>query len=391
MNEEIFDLLEHSDPKVRFQAIKRLAKTKDAAYLDVLAELAETDDDPQVRQIATKAHAYIESGGAASAVKPAPGRVVGITKAEEDSAKAYLDEALSHHLSQNRAKAIRSLQRAIATNPTLETDPYAINMIESITGLSGHEAMDLVLDAKRHKEIAKEEIRSAKEKKRDSHIEKARKFTWGTISLDLVIHTLIVGVAVFLFLLIGVQMLETLADQLDAIPASAYAEFEREYGIEVVVPDVRGLVNLLNPLAMLIISVTLALVSLLALLFWFVGIHFIAKLFGGVGTIQYLIYNVTSYFNTRLPIVFLLVLIAINFLPDPENNFIGFILLGIVILFNFRILSVTYGRIAKTYNISALSGCLVNSVVSLVLVILLFLLQMLVANAFINEIESFLG
>lgn len=71
MNEEIFDLLEHSDPKVRFQAIKRLAKTKDAAYLDVLAELAETDDDPQVRQIATKAHAYIESGGAASAVKPA--------------------------------------------------------------------------------------------------------------------------------------------------------------------------------------------------------------------------------------------------------------------------------------------------------------------------------
>jgi hypothetical protein len=389
VNEEIFDLLEHSDPKVRFQAIKRLAKTKDAAYLDVLAELAETDDDPQVRQIATKAHAYIESGGAASAVKPAPGRVVGITKAEENSAKAYLDEALSHHLNKNRAKAIRSLQRAIATNPALETDAYAISLIESITGLSGAEAMDLVLDAKRHKEIAKEEVRSAKAKLRDSHIEEANKFTWGTISLDLVIYTLIIGIATFVFLLIIGQTLEALAVQIEAIPAASYAQFEREYGVEVQVPDIRGFMEILTPLVMLVISVAMALISLVSLLFWFVGIHFVAKLFGGVGTIQYLIYNVTSYFNVRLPIVFLLVLIAINFLPDPEINIVGFILLGIVTLFNFRILSVTYGRIAKTYNISPISGCLVNSIVSIVLVIILTLLQMAFTAGFINLLESF--
>jgi hypothetical protein len=246
-----------------------------------------------------------------------------------------------------------------------------------------------VLDAKRHKEIAKEEVRSAKAKLRDSHIEEANKFTWGTISLDLVIYTLIIGIATFVFLLIIGQTLEALAVQIEAIPAASYAQFEREYGVEVQVPDIRGFMEILTPLVMLVISVAMALISLVSLLFWFVGIHFVAKLFGGVGTIQYLIYNVTSYFNVRLPIVFLLVLIAINFLPDPEINIVGFILLGIVTLFNFRILSVTYGRIAKTYNISPISGCLVNSIVSIVLVIILTLLQMAFTAGFINLLESF--
>lgn len=382
MSEDIFDLLEHPNPKARFQAIKRIAKSKDDSMLEVLEELAQQDPDPQVREIAQKAIHYIESGGSASAVAPKV-KPAGVSKADQERGKAYLDEALSHHSEGgSKAKAVKALKRALAANPELETDHYTISLIESITGLSGTEAMDVVLDEKHHKAIALSERQSSKQKFQEAHMEAASKFTWGTISLDLIIFTLIVIFGTFFGLLVLIESTEGLMASLEAnqVPAAL-----AEQGIDL---DLAESTSFLNTIVMIVVSVVTGVGALIYLLVWFVGVHWVAKLFRGQGTIQYLIYNITPYYNKWVPVVFLLSYIAITISADPEFAFVGLIIAVVMMVINFLILNTTLTRIGKTYNLSFLSGCLINLIVNFILSTLTAILQSLTFVGFMSFLET---
>jgi hypothetical protein len=156
----------------RIQAIKQLARLKNREALRHLAEVARTDRDPEVRELARKAGIYIKqntpetpparpddqttrskSGVRASAVSVLPDEdeqadepspmlsEIPVTQADITRAQGYLDQAMGMSVRGNNERARELIQRALAANPRLMYDSYTMSLASNITGLPADEAI----------------------------------------------------------------------------------------------------------------------------------------------------------------------------------------------------------------------------------------------------------
>jgi hypothetical protein len=173
MIEQHIQQLMDDDPAKRRAAIIALGRTGDPQVLDALADTANSDPDPELRDLAMKAQRYIHkkqtesvtatSGSTITAliaqptagsdgaspeeivVTPPPPRKE-LTYRERQLAKGYLDQAIGFRISGEPDKALDALVAAVRTNPELAEDSLAYNLAPELTGIGDNdEAMAHVL------------------------------------------------------------------------------------------------------------------------------------------------------------------------------------------------------------------------------------------------------
>ena len=169
----IIQALGSSDPDKRKKAVALLAKSLDRDALPHLARVYKTDSDPEIRELAKKAGAYIQknapqtttaydndddepaedisysrydslyadedddddiASGAGDDV-PLPSNIQ-VSPVAEERAKAFVEQAMDWNVRGKNDKAIEMLRKALKTNPRLLYDSYTISLATNITGLS---------------------------------------------------------------------------------------------------------------------------------------------------------------------------------------------------------------------------------------------------------------
>lgn len=152
--------LRSSDPAKRKEALVQLANTKDTAVLKYLKYVYENDPDPQIRQVAAKAGAFVQkNAGAAPDPAPASGpQSQAKTQAQapkadqpaspkdKEKAKQLLDRAVDYHMRGDKAKTIENLRQAAQLNPDLKRDRILIGLACDLFGRRPEEAVQMLFD-----------------------------------------------------------------------------------------------------------------------------------------------------------------------------------------------------------------------------------------------------
>ncbi|MCL4255146.1 MAG: hypothetical protein KJ043_15385 [Anaerolineae bacterium] len=180
----IIQALSNSDPDKRKKAVAYLAKSLDRDALPHLARVYKTDGDPEIRELAKKAGAYIQKNAPQTATAydddetyspydsvyaddepaaetsysrysslyadddedddiassagddvPMPSNIQ-VSPVAEERAKAFVEQAMDWNVRGKNDKAIEMLGKAFKTNPRLLYDSYTISLATNITGLS---------------------------------------------------------------------------------------------------------------------------------------------------------------------------------------------------------------------------------------------------------------
>lgn len=378
--------LRHTDPKKRFQAVKEAARSKDYSLLDLLKDMAASDPDEQVRRVAAKAQAYIANGGEEAALPPAEENVRPLSQRgtdEEERAKTYINTALSCHLNGQRSKAIKAMGKALQVSPSIRADAYFVSVLEDVTGLEGQAAFDTLHDEAHIKQVRVNEKQLEREKRRGSHMTEVEKITWVSAFMDLSIYTLITVIGTALFLVIigqsadgvftGYQnaMNEYYAGERAAMP-------ERDFELEMLAQPYREL-GITHGLIFGLVGGIGGLLSMVVQL----GVTHVAArhLFKGDGSLPYLIYRVVSLYNTRLPVIFLLMYVFIALSFSPDMGAIPLLVLGIISLINLSLSFSVISRVGEAYNFGFLRGCLSIILGGIILSVLAFVVQLLLLSA----------
>jgi hypothetical protein len=234
MIEQHIQQLMNDDPAQRRAAIIALGRTGDPQVLGPLADAANSDPDPELRELATKAQRYIqkkqtESVTATSAssttglitqpsaespaeeivVTPPPPRKE-LTYRERQLAKGYLDQAIGFRISAEPDKALDALVAAIRANPELAEDSVAFNLAPELTGIGDNdEAMAHI-------------IHLAREPKNTGRGGKAGKVSFSSNDMLVLVLELVILFAVsVVFAMILQNMLSRLFDGGMAVRGSA--------------------------------------------------------------------------------------------------------------------------------------------------------------------------
>ena len=211
---QLLKQLKKRDSKERIIAIKKLAKIKSRDALPQLARMAGDDKDPEVRDIAQKAGAYILSqvGGSkpktqskrpvqSEEIPPEAeydnkGKLVRVSVSDADKAKAnmLLDEAMTLKDRNQIVKAMKALSKALVVNPNVREDSYFITLAETITGLTGEESIQKLYNKKMRDEITQQEVNDRQKIRLAEHDEVVSKTSWTDVGFDLTLFAIIASV-----------------------------------------------------------------------------------------------------------------------------------------------------------------------------------------------------
>ncbi len=198
----IIQALSSSDPDKRKKAVAYLAKSLDRDALPYLAKVYKTDSDPEIRELAKKAGAYIQKNApqptidesddyqdeedtaysrynnlyadndeeeVATSVSGASHRQhplyasddddiiasddddiplpsnMQVSAVAEERAKSFVEQAMDWNVRGNNIKAVELLKKAFKANPRLFYDSYTMGLAMNITGLSPEDTKRLLM------------------------------------------------------------------------------------------------------------------------------------------------------------------------------------------------------------------------------------------------------
>lgn len=171
IEKRVLNALKSDDAEQRKKAIMRLAKSLDRDALPYLARVYKHDDDPQVREMARKGGVYIKKNAPKEEEAEPEADDEGYTysyslyedepeededEPEEDSmpeadvkvgqvaqqrAQAFLNQAFDMEVAGNVSGAMKALQKALKTDPSLMKDYKTRNIAASVTGLDADRAV----------------------------------------------------------------------------------------------------------------------------------------------------------------------------------------------------------------------------------------------------------
>jgi hypothetical protein len=99
--------------------------------------------------------------------------------------------------------------------------------------------------------------------------------------------------------------------------------------------------------------------GLIGILTQLIATHIVARfLFQGQGTLPFLVYRVVSFYNSRLPIVMFLLILAIVSLVSSGGGAIYLVLMVVIGLFSLYMTFAVLGRIGQAYDFGMARGCL---------------------------------
>lgn len=224
-SKQLLRQLKDKDPVKRKAAIKALARAKDRNALKQLAWMSGDDRDPEVRELALKAGQYIlhETGGLQQESSGPPpvkldkkGRPVRVAVSPEDKKQAeeLLNVAMNAHQQGDVGKAMRSLAKALNTDPNLRTDSYFASLAESATGLEGAEAVDKLYSRDAQTEAEQVHTEARRREHDAAHQEKISAFGWKDVGLD---ATLLVVISVLAFIVVGFLAMQSAQGYIDNV------------------------------------------------------------------------------------------------------------------------------------------------------------------------------
>jgi hypothetical protein len=374
--------LKSADPKQRFEAVKQAARAKDETALRTLAVMAHSDPDPQVRAAAERAEQYIRR--ALDEVEHAPHESVRsavlmddpaakpkrkqreISEADINRARGYVEVALTHQTNNERTKALKAMSRALELNPNAAHDNYFRSVLDEITGLSGDESLALLADSSEQRKIAATEAQLKKERKVKGHMGDVQKTTWASAGMDLAIYTMIL---IFSGLILVVAFTQTAAsirpgwNDAQSSYNEALARGETPKDLErpdaaLQMADEIGSMNIGLSHA-IVFGLIMGVSGLIGILTQLIATHIVARfLFQGQGTLPFLVYRVVSFYNSRLPIVMFLLILAIVSLVSSGGGAIYLVLMVVIGLFSLYMTFAVLGRIGQAYDFGMARGCL---------------------------------
>lgn len=388
--------LDHSDAKIRFAAVKKLARDKDVTALKKLAQMAVHDPDEQVREVAARAVQFIKSDSrtAAEAKLEAKTREPEISAKDQARAKSFLDAAVGYYINGERDKALKELAKALAVNPKLERDPFFKNTLEDVTGAHGDEALNMVRSSDRLREVSDSERRAKQEKRQEEHQKDVQRSRWSSVLMDLAIYTFLAIVLTALGLgLIGQSAQGYINNQIYLQQAFASGERSSPPEIDPAFMEYAQQVSLMFTIPF---SVTAGLVagisSLISLLISLLFTHLAARMFfRGQATFPHLLYKVVSLYNTRLPIFYIILFVTVVLGFAMGGGFILIIGGGILSLYSLMLFFGTISRIGETYDFGAAKGCLSLVFGSIIVSVIGFVVQLLFLTSIMTFIQSQFG
>lgn len=408
--------LKSPNPKTRFEAVKQAARARDESALRTLSIMAASDPDPQVRAAAAKAEQYIRQRAVVPAAGPA-GNAHSAALAADDAAadkpkrkqreaseadiaraRGYVETALTCQTNNERAKALKAMSRALELHPGIINDNYFRSVLDEITGLSGADSLALLTDSSEQRRIAATEAQLKKEKKAQGHLGEVQKTTWASASMDLIIYTMI--------LIFGGLILVIAFSQTAASIRPAWQEAQRTYNEALArgetarpperpsealeIADQITAMNIGLPHA-IVFGLVLGVSGVIGVLLQLAATHVVARfVFGGNGTLPYLIYRVVSFYNSRLPIVMFLLIVAVVALVSGTSG-LYLALMGVLTIFSVYMSFTVLSRIGQAYDFGLVRGCLAWSIGSVLLSVVMSLPMSLVMGAALGQVLMILG
>lgn len=390
MDAQIARLLESSDPKQRFNGIKQAARSKEVAVLKKLADIAQNDPDDQVRAVAEKAIAYIKDDSRAAAPR-SDGRKREVSPKDEARAKSYLDAAISYQINGERDRALKQLAKAYSVNPNLESDAFFKSVLEEVTATASDEALNMVRSPDQLKAMTATEQQLKRERRKQEHLENVNRSSWGSVMMDLAILTVITIVFTALGLALAGQSATNYLDNLTAAE-QAYRAGEID-ALPEIDPVFREVAAQYAPLLTIPFSVMTGLAtgifSVISLLINLVCTHVAARFFfGGQATLPHLIYKVVSFYNSRLPLLYIIAFALIVLMFAIGGGIVPAVGAGIIGLYSLYLFFKTIGRISEAYDFGAGKGCLSYLFGIIIVAVISFVVQMLFLSTIMAMIAS---
>ncbi|MCJ7718099.1 MAG: YIP1 family protein [Anaerolineales bacterium] len=150
--------LKSDDPKVRAEAVKKLAASGNQDNLQYLKEIVENDPDPRLQEYARKAARHLYSAHqstrtASSSQSPPVTEEKSISESDIHAAEGKIQRAYTLHTVGQTKKAIPIFIQALELNPDLGKDPFTRSVATELTGLSYDQAIKMLKDPSKHKDI----------------------------------------------------------------------------------------------------------------------------------------------------------------------------------------------------------------------------------------------
>lgn len=410
-------LIKSTNPRDRVEGIKLLAQMHDDdKALKILMHLYKTDENPTVRDAAHKAASHIarlrKAQAAPSPAKPQtrvasapvdeqdyPEEAAPVEVSEKDRkrAKGYIDEALDYQMSNDREKMVKALSKALKADPSLKKDSFFGSLAVSATGMGTLEAIAVLENEDKRKELIDAAKRHNQQEEIGKHLDAAKKYSWGNITIDMILFAVIVFAGALLFFLVmnfGIgYRLTNINNQLN--PPSSIPVEERpvlDDDERASLRETREILQELQPVFTPLLAIfgalafTLAIVPSVLVFAWVA--HPIAKnLFKGNGSASFLMYNVIQAYNRPMIGMFGVMFVGavLMFMAGLPVG-IGFIIIGGAMgLANLIASLSTLGALSKTYRFSIVSAILTSLVAgiptSIILSIMSFIGSLLIGGA----------
>lgn len=368
-------------------AIIKLGKSSDARALPLLEQIADSDADAALRDLAVKAIRHIEAQsvppanrnadpyeppialsvqGVASTADVVPAIApsimpVAVSEQKRKLARSQLDHALSLQMSGQNDKAQAMLAEAARTDPGLLSDPFAMNLAMSLTGESIDQAVATI-------------------RAQSADANTTRSVTAIPIGLAEVIETLLELVVLCIVVTVFVGAFYYGRSRL-------FSSTLLPLGSRQATEQLALLTEAFNPSNMLPESLKFSLEWILSTLVSILAIYVVGTLTGGSGGffrfVRWLARAYMGIFAVELAGALLILFSVISFTQNPASQqtaltlaSVGLFLMGITLLLGFVVVAWTVGR---AHEFGFWRGLRAISLGGLVVRIGLFLISMLTA------------
>lgn len=280
IDRDLVEMLDSADPEDRIFAVKAMAKSKDPEYLEYLAIVYKTDDNPQVKQLALKAGKYIKKVAAEEewtggdeeydeAYEDDDEEEVPVSAMNEQRAQSFVEQAMNLNLQSKNEKAAEMLAKAFHLNPNLTHDTYTVGLAASVTGYSDEMAVSY---------LTSDEFGKGKKKRSGGGSDET---TWEEALIDLAVYWVVnAGVAVVSTLLLSRALTDLAANS--GYSPSDFTDLNPLIGADIIFVLVAGFLG--------------SLFQVVGLLIYYAAIHFAAtSLFAGDGSFKGLIHKTANY------------------------------------------------------------------------------------------------
>jgi hypothetical protein len=229
------------------------------------------------------ASSVIPASPAPAAPITAPPQPDEISPRDLELSRGHLDAATGYFTQGDRGRAIDSLGKALALNPKLQREPFAANLIVTLTGRPVSEGVPVLINPQSRADLVLKAGGKPK-LKAQAHGKGADTATWTNVLIDLALYAIITTLATLAIFTVGLEGLKDFYEDYSTFTmVDPYGTGTQEEVDWDAVGDIS--IALLIP-----ISIGVGIVSIISLVIQAAGVHVAATMIlGGTGTYVFLL------------------------------------------------------------------------------------------------------